>query len=462
MKKNYSKLFILLGVLICILAFSGCAILIDDTETVDESEKFSEESRDVLSDEEKNTNNYSVVGDTENTDEEETEETAEEGLVPGTYYLPYIIRYYPTSLSFDENGNYEHSYYNDKTESERGRYEALDGKVILEADDGSRFYVYSIFKNRIVLEGFTNKKENLGGDLWSYEIPLVYFLPGASESEILAATVKEYDNSKALPTIERIYGEYEYEKDSYIQKAYAFMVGKSNGGNPHGDWIINTDYTFAYGDEREIMVYAEGRIFDLDVAYLQNIITEDDLKALFESHRNCNIAHCYNEGVIVQNPSGTEEILYTCTLCGATKAVSMPDDFSFALTWSFDGYYNSETGHMENGYNYTLGTKCETTMYLTRRELLDIYRLFNNGEIFDITENFYASDALVEPSYLIEISYKINGQETGFKIGGASYGTYRDWEVHPELGYYYEKIVEDYILNSEEYKSMPRNEKLYE
>ena len=109
MKKNFTKLLILLGVLICILAFSSCGILIDDTETVYESEEFSEEMSDVLSGEEENTDNYSVAGDTENTDEEEPEETVEEGLVPGTYYLPYITRDYPTSLAVDENGHYEHT-----------------------------------------------------------------------------------------------------------------------------------------------------------------------------------------------------------------------------------------------------------------------------------------------------------------------------------------------------------------
>ena len=54
------------------------------------------------------------------------------------------------------------------------------------------------------------------------------------------------------------------------------------------------------------------------------------------------------------------------------------------------------------------------------------------------------------------------GKEISVRIEGASYGTYRNWRVHPEFGYAYEKIVKDYILSSEKYNSMPPNENAYE
>ncbi len=515
MKMKFSKLFIIFGVLLCIFAFYGCGEEAESTlqsseittaeatetpsetdettaevketsstaaETTSEAEETSAEPTeteaktvDTSEIEETSVETEVTSAEVDETTEEiscetseempEEIETTEEGLVIGTYYLPYVTRYCPTSLTFDKNGFYTHNYVNE-TENERGKYEIVDGKIILEADDGSRFYLYRLYDNRVVLEGFTSKKENLGGNLWSYGMPFVYFLQSVGVSEMLSATVMEYNDSETLPVIEKIYGEYDYKNNdhfnSFDQKAYAFMMSESDGGEPHSDRITSTDYTFTYADEREIMVYAEGELISLDVAYLSNIITEDDLLALLASHSDCNIAHSYNEGEIVQNLSGVEEILYTCTLCGTEETVSMPDDFTFTLTWSFDGYYDSETGYMENGYNYTQDTKCETTMHLTPHELLDIYRLFYNGELFDITEDFTASDILVEPSYLIKISYKINGKENSFKIDGASYGTYKDWEVHTEFGYAYEKIVKDYILSSEEYKSMPRNENAYD
>lgn len=420
-----------------------------------ESATFPHETTDVISEE-------SLGETTEETTEEI--ETAEGELVIGTYYLPYMTKYRPISLTFDENGNYSHNYKNEE-ENERGRYDIVDGKIILEAEDGSRFYKYRIYGNRIVLEGFVYDKEKLDGNLWHYETPTVLFLPGVSESDIISATVMEYNGLDTPPAVE-IYGEYDYTNNDafngFDHKAYAYMMSEGVGGDPHSDRITSTNYTFTYADERDILVYAEGELLSLDVAYLQKIITEDDLLALLSNHSDCNIAHSYNEGEIVQNLSGVEEILYTCTLCGAEKTVGMPEDFAFTMTFGFDGYYNSETGHMENGYNYTLNTECETTMLLTRSELIDIYRLFYNGELFDITESFDASDILVEPSYLIVISYKADGKEISFKIDGASEGTYRDWEVHPEFGYAYEKVVEDYILSSEEYNSMPPNENAYD
>ena len=531
MKKNFWKLFIIFGVLLCVFAFYGCGeeaettlqssetTSAEATESTSETDETTEKVKETTSaaeitseaeetsvettetevktvetseteetsietettkaeTEETSSENETLTAETDEISEnvpdetsEETEtheefETTEEGLVLGTYYLPYVTRYRPISLTFNENGTYIHNYVKE-TENERGKYDIVDGKLILEADDGSRFYLYSLYDNRLVLEGFTNKKENLGGNLWSYGMPYVLFLPNVSESDIIAATVMEYNGLDAPPTIE-IYGEYDYKNNdhfnSFEQKAYAFMLSESTGGEPHGDRITSTSYTFTYADDREIMVYAEGELISLDVAYLQKIITEEDLLALLSNHSDCNIAHSYNAGEIVKDVSGGNKILYTCTLCDAEKTVSMPDDFSFALTWSFDGYYNSETGYMENGYNYTQDTKCETYMHLTQYELIDIYRLFYNGELFDITDSFVASDIMVEPepSYVIEISYKAEGKEISFKIGGASYTTYKDWEVCSELGYAYEKIVKDYILSSEEYNSMPPNENLYE
>ena len=494
MKMKLGKLFIIFGVLFCVLALFACDLSEIETseseestaakgetcsesvetaseateitfETGEESVETASEATEITFETGEEMTEKTVETTVEITDETtEKTETTEEGLVLGTYYLPYLTKYHPISLTFDENGNYSHNYKNEN-ETERGRYEIVDGKIILEAEDGSRFYKYRIYDNRIVLEGFVYDKEKLDGNLWGYGMPFVLFLPGVSESDIISATVMEYNGLDTPPAIE-IYGEYDYKNNdrfnSFDQKAYAFMLSKSDGGEPHSDRITSTNYTFTYADERDILVYAEGELLSLDIAYLQKIITEDDLLALLSNHSDCNIAHSYNEGEIVQNLSGVEEILYTCTLCGAEKTVGMPEDFAFTLTFGFDGYYNSETGHMENGYNYTLDTKCETTMQLTRSELLDIYRIFYNGELFDITENFAVSDIWADPSYLIEISYKVEGIETGFKISGASYGTYKDWEVHPEFGYAYEKVVEDYILSSEEYNSMPPNENAYD
>ena len=176
---------------------------------------------------------------------------------------------------------------------------------------------------------------------------------------------------------------------------------------------------------------------------------------------NCQIEHSYDDGVIT-TLSEKEVILYTCRVCNDTKTVDLPKDFAFSVTWGFDGKYNSQTGHLENGYNYQLGTKCETTLILEHRELMNIYRLLYNANFTQIEEDFFASDIDVDPSYNIKFSYFVDGKTTGFTIKGASpLNSYTEWELYPEFGYAHEKIV-DFITNTEEYKSLPPNTNAYD
>lgn len=136
--------------------------------------------------------------------------------------------------------------------------------------------------------------------------------------------------------------------------------------------------------------------------------------------------------------------------------------FAFTCTFGFDGYYNSETGELRNGYNYDLDVECKTTLFQKQEELLNIYRILLNGKLFDIKQDFSVSEDLIEPSYTIKISYKVNDVTINFKIYGASYISYNEWEVNSEFGYAYYKVLNDYILNSEEYKSLPVNQNKYE
>ena len=147
---------------------------------------------------------------------------------------------------------------------------------------------------------------------------------------------------------------------------------------------------------------------------------------------------------------------------GETDTVELPDDFAFSLTWGFDGAYDSKTGLLENGYNYHLGAACETTLVLTREELMDVYRLLYNANAFAIKEDFWISDRLGSPYYTINFSYSIEGEPVNFKIDGEPFlNYYTDWEVHQEFGYAYYKIV-DFIKNTEEYKALPPNTNFYE
>ncbi len=171
--------------------------------------------------------------------------------------------------------------------------------------------------------------------------------------------------------------------------------------------------------------------------------------------------HTYDDGVVTQ-ASNQEVILYTCQTCGETKTVEMPEDFAFSLTWSFDGKYDSQTGHLENGYNYNLGAKCETTLVLTRAELMDIYRLLYNANAFAIKEDFFASEILGHPNYRLKIGYTLNGETVNFMIDGETFvRDYTDWKEHQAFGYAYYEIV-NFIKSTEEYKALPPNTNLYE
>lgn len=143
------------------------------------------------------------------------------------------------------------------------------------------------------------------------------------------------------------------------------------------------------------------------------------------------------------------------------KIEPAPEDFSFTLTWGFDGYYDSKTGTLRNGYNYTLDTACETTLLLDADELAKIYKIFYDGGLFDIKENFSVSDYLWEPSYDIKISYTVGGETVSFTIYGASHLTYDQWSVRSDFGQTYFQVIDEFIKSSDEYKALPKNQMLY-
>ena len=92
---------------------------------------------------------------------------------------------------------------------------------------------------------------------------------------------------------------------------------------------------------------------------------------------------------------------------------------------------------------------------------MNIYRILYNGNLTKIKGDFEATEQFVVPSYTIKISYTIGEEMVEFEIYGASYVSYSEWLVYPEFCYAYEKVVKEFILDSEEYKSMPPNQNIY-
>ena len=185
-----------------------------------------------------------------------------------------------------------------------------------------------------------------------------------------------------------------------------------------------------------------------------------------KDNNTCSVNHIYNEGTYIppieQTPGDVGDMLYTCSVCEYEEIVNLPQVFSFAITFGFDGYYNSSTGELRNGYNEELNVECKTTLHLTNEELYKIYGIFYLGSIINNTNNINVSEDLIEPSYTIKISYSINYEERNFNIYGASYIDIEEWQEGYNIGNAYYKVLKDYILCSEEYKNLPPNTNLYE
>ena len=140
----------------------------------------------------------------------------------------------------------------------------------------------------------------------------------------------------------------------------------------------------------------------------------------------------------------------------------MPDDFSFTITFGFDGYYDSKTGVLKNGYNYDLSCECETTLKFSEEELKEIYGIFLECSIDRWDEELTVNDNLVKPSYIIDISFTANTETINIRIFGASFIGLNEWNNSVKLGEAYYKIVNEYIKTSEEFQSLPNNQKYYD
>ena len=139
----------------------------------------------------------------------------------------------------------------------------------------------------------------------------------------------------------------------------------------------------------------------------------------------------------------------------------MPDDFSFTITFGFDGYYDSKTGVLKNGYNYDLSCECKTTLKFSEEELKEIYGIFLECSIDRWDEELTVNDNLVKPSYIIDISFTANTETINIRIFGASFIGLNEWNNSVKLGEAYYKIVNEYIKTSEEFQSLPKNQKYY-
>lgn len=156
-------------------------------------------------------------------------------------------------------------------------------------------------------------------------------------------------------------------------------------------------------------------------------------------------------------------LIVTFVLSGCETNVSslypeMPNDFFFTLTFGFDGYYDSKTGVLRNGYNYDLDCECKTKLFFDYKELEEIYHIFLDGSIYSWDDELTVTNSYTVPSYVIYISFTANGKSKNISIRGASFTSPDKWNNSARLGKAYYKIVDEYIKSSEEFKSLPKNQ----
>lgn len=140
----------------------------------------------------------------------------------------------------------------------------------------------------------------------------------------------------------------------------------------------------------------------------------------------------------------------------------VPNDFSFEITFGFDGRYNSKTGELRNGYNNIQEIECETTLFLGNEKIKEIYALLKDAKIDTMPDNIIASHWFGVPSYNIYIKYSYGDVEKSIVIYGADFIRNDQWECCQELANSYYKIINEYIKNTNEFKSLPENTNIYE
>lgn len=140
----------------------------------------------------------------------------------------------------------------------------------------------------------------------------------------------------------------------------------------------------------------------------------------------------------------------------------VPDDFSFEVTFGFDGRYNSKTGELRNGYNNIQKIECKTTLFLSDEKLKEIYDLLKDAKIDTIPDNIMASYTHGDPNYNIYIKYSYGDVEKSIVAYEANFAKNGQWESCQELANSYYKIINEYIKNTDEFKSLPKNTNIYE
>lgn len=155
----------------------------------------------------------------------------------------------------------------------------------------------------------------------------------------------------------------------------------------------------------------------------------------------------------------TSFFLVGCNFTKTSLPEKRPNDFSFAVKWSFVGTYDSLTKKLRNGHNYDLNVDCTASLFFESYQLDEIYEIIRNVKIDTYDDVINVSDEVVVPRLDCYIIIRYGDYQKKITLNNVvSEKIVRGKQVLDTIN----KIVEDYIYPSKAYKSLPANQEFYD
>jgi hypothetical protein len=157
-------------------------------------------------------------------------------------------------------------------------------------------------------------------------------------------------------------------------------------------------------------------------------------------------------------------LLCGCTVYRTTNLPEeMPADFSFSVHWGFSGNYDSKTQELKDGFNYDLDCECKTQLELTVAELEEIYQIIRNAKIDSYNKEIMTERFSHTPSADMVITFHCGDIDHSVTLFGAYLtDNMNEYLGGKEVGMAIKEIVQNYIINTEEFKSLPEDQQVFE
>lgn len=189
-----------------------------------------------------------------------------------------------------------------------------------------------------------------------------------------------------------------------------------------------------------------------------------------------SVPQAYNSSTIcvtMPEPGSTTRYTELPAPSVTTTRTTLPDDFSFSITWGIYGEssYDSRSGELVKTKNATTPSDYITKLILTENQKLTIYKLLTEDIDLSLypayydpfnapnTDIFIASD----PSQTIRLSFTANGQTRS--VGCVNIAVAGMEECYEKKGEDLLKValsISELLMDTEEWKALPEYEFFYD